>query len=192
MDRGLEKERFVTFKLKSSAAKRFRRFSKSFGKSQSMTLLTMLDFFECNEVSPDERLGETVSSLKHQMKRRFNAVIAIIRDIEKNQTRPTTAMLQKLFEEAANQEEEEDYDFGTPQLMETSEELKHFQEGYYKWKKNFQDVKIEMGQLFDKVEYVKNPFGKGYWKLNMSKDELEQIKKGMDHVHYDNPSETRR
>ena len=117
MDIGFEKERFETFKLKSSVAKKFRKFCKRFSKSQSMTLLAMLDFFEINEVSPNERLGETVSSLKHQMQKRFNAVIAIIRDIEKSQTKPTTAMLQQLFEQASTDIEEEEFDFGAPELI---------------------------------------------------------------------------
>lgn len=175
MDRGYQKEKFTCLSIKVSIAKRYRRFCKVFGKSQSMSLLAMMDFFEVNEVSPDERLGETVSSLKYQMKKRFNAVIAIIRDIEKNQTKPTTAMLQKLFEEAAREEEEE-FDFGTPRPIDENEELKHYREGYHQQQKNYQDLRLEMEQLLERMEYVKSTFGKGHFKLDMGKDEYERLK----------------
>src|SRR5690606_9697718 len=99
MDRGYEKERFEGLKIKASVAKKFRRFCKGLSKSQSMGLLCMLEFFEANGVSPEERMDETIASLKWLMKRRFNAMIAILRDIEKSQTKPTAAMLQALFEQ---------------------------------------------------------------------------------------------
>jgi hypothetical protein len=41
-----------------------------------------------------------MKSLENNLKGRINALIAIIRDIEKNQTKPTVAMLHLLFEEA--------------------------------------------------------------------------------------------
>ena len=192
MDKGLEKEHFVTFKLKSSVGKRFRRFSKTFGKSQSITLLAMMDFFEVNEVSPNERLGETISSLKYQMKRRFNAVIAIIRDIEKNQTRPTTAMLQKLFEEASSETEEEDYGFGTPQLMDENEELIHYRENYHRIQEEHHNLKQELRVLLEKTQYIKSSFGRGHFKLDMTEAELKELKQRLDHVHHDQPTETGR
>ncbi|MCX2682202.1 BfmA/BtgA family mobilization protein, partial [Galbibacter sp. EGI 63066] len=83
MDKGYEKERFVSLSIKSSVARKFRRFCKRKRASQSMALLSMLDFFEINGVSPEDRLGETITSLKRQIKQRFNAVVAIIRAVEK-------------------------------------------------------------------------------------------------------------
>jgi predicted secreted Zn-dependent protease len=68
-------------------------------KSQSMTLLLMLDFFEENGISPKETLGPNMQTLESEIKKRINAVIAIIKDIEKNHDKPTTAMLQSLFME---------------------------------------------------------------------------------------------
>jgi hypothetical protein len=44
-----------------------------------------------------ETLEHRISSL---IKKRMNGMIAIMKDIEKNQTKPTTAMLQSLFEQA--------------------------------------------------------------------------------------------
>ncbi|WP_418603573.1 BfmA/BtgA family mobilization protein [Hwangdonia sp.] len=97
MDKGYEKERFEKLGIKTSVANRFREFSKKMSKSQSMTLLLMLDFFEENGISPNETLGPNMQTLESEIKKRINAVIAIIKDIEKNHDKPTTAMLQSLF-----------------------------------------------------------------------------------------------
>jgi hypothetical protein len=100
MDIGYEKERFVSFKIKASVAKKFRKFSKGISKSQSMTLLLMLDFFDQNKISPTESLGPNMKSLENNLKGRINALIAIIKDIEKNKVNPTLAILESLMEAA--------------------------------------------------------------------------------------------
>lgn len=104
MDKGLEKERFETFKIKASIAAKFRKFSKKISQSQSMTLLLMIEFFEENGISPHESIGPNMQTLEHKIslliKKRINGVIAIMKDIEKTQTKPTAAMIQSLFVEA--------------------------------------------------------------------------------------------
>jgi hypothetical protein len=100
MDKTLKKEQFQTLKIKRSVAKKFRRFCRTMSQSQSMTLLLMLEFFENNGVSPNESLGPQIQTLENLIKKRINGVIAIMKDIEKNQTKPTVAMLQALFEQA--------------------------------------------------------------------------------------------
>ena len=99
MDKTLKKEQFKTLKIKVSVAKKFRRFSKTMSQSQSMTLLLMLEFFENNGVSPNESLGPQIQTLENLIKKRINGVIAIVKDIEKNQTKPTVAMMHSLFEQ---------------------------------------------------------------------------------------------
>ncbi|MDO6761641.1 BfmA/BtgA family mobilization protein [Tamlana sp. 2_MG-2023] len=99
MDKGYEKERFEKLGIKVSVANRFREFCKKMSKSQSMTLLMMLDFFEENGISPHEKIGPNMQTLELEIKKRINAVIAIIKDIEKHHDKPTTAMLQSLFME---------------------------------------------------------------------------------------------
>ncbi|MFB9106679.1 BfmA/BtgA family mobilization protein, partial [Algibacter miyuki] len=90
MDKGYEKERFEKLGIKASVAERFRSFCKKMSKSQSMTLLLMLDFFEDNSISPNETMGPNMQTLESKIKKRINAVIAIIKDIEKNHDKPTT------------------------------------------------------------------------------------------------------
>lgn len=99
MDNGYEKEEFTTISFKCSVVKKFRGFSKKMGASNSMTLLMMLDFFETNNLSPKESIGPTVHTLENLIKKRVSAVIAILRDMEKSQTKPTVAMMQYLFQE---------------------------------------------------------------------------------------------
>ncbi len=103
MDKGYEKERFESLSIKASIAKKFRKYSKGISQSQSMTLLLMLEFFENNGLSPKESIGPHMQTLENLIKKRINGVIAIMKDIEKNQTKPTVAMMQSLFEEAEPQ-----------------------------------------------------------------------------------------
>ncbi|WP_432411275.1 BfmA/BtgA family mobilization protein [Rasiella sp. SM2506] len=104
MDRGFEKEEFETLKIKRSVANEFRKFSKMLSKSQSMTLFLMMDFFNENGISPTEHLGPRMETLENRIsvliKKRMNGMIAIMKDIEKSQTKPTVAMMQALFQQA--------------------------------------------------------------------------------------------
>lgn len=74
MDKGYEKEGFVTFKIKASVAIKFRRFCKKVSESQSMTLLLMLEFFEENGISPHESIGPQMQTLESLIKKRINGV----------------------------------------------------------------------------------------------------------------------
>ena len=91
-------EPFQTISIKQETAKRFREFSRAHFGTHTEAMEAMLDFFLYNEISPKERLGPTGRTIEKRILKRINAVIAIIRDIEKNQTKPTNAMLRTLFE----------------------------------------------------------------------------------------------
>ena len=84
MDKGYEKERFETLKIKSSVARKFKQFSKRMSKSQSMTLLLILDFFEVNGISPSESIGPQMVTLEYKLgmliKKCMNGMIAILKD----------------------------------------------------------------------------------------------------------------
>lgn len=100
MDQGYEKERFETFKIKASVAAKFRGFCRSMSKSQSMTLLTMIEYFQWNGFSPFDKKEQSLLVELIKNRKRTEAVIAIMKDIEKHQTKPTIAMIQALFTEA--------------------------------------------------------------------------------------------
>jgi len=104
MDKGYEKEKFMSLSIKASVANRFNRFCREMSLSKSMTLLAMIEFFEENGISPAETLGPRMETLENRIsvliKKRMNGMIAIMKDIEKSQTKPTVAMMQALFQQA--------------------------------------------------------------------------------------------
>ena len=91
---------FTTISIKTPVVKRFREFSKQIAPDHTEALELMLDFFKNNEISPKENFGLTGRRLENSLLKRMNAIIAIIRDIEKNKITPTLALIQVLFEEA--------------------------------------------------------------------------------------------
>lgn len=90
---------FITIRFKRKTAKRFQEFSKSHFQTHTEAMECILDFFQYNEISPTERLGPTGRKLENLFKKRTNSIIAIIKNIEKNKTNPTLAILQVLLEE---------------------------------------------------------------------------------------------
>ncbi|WP_323027413.1 BfmA/BtgA family mobilization protein [Gelidibacter japonicus] len=99
MDEEFENERFDTLKIKASVADRFRRFCRTMSKSQSMTMLSMIEYFEWNGLSPLDKKEQGLMGELIKNRKRTEAVIAIMKDIEKHQTKPTIAMIQALFTE---------------------------------------------------------------------------------------------
>ncbi|OBX25717.1 hypothetical protein LX77_02806 [Gelidibacter algens] len=88
---------FIGIRFKKETAKRFQEFSRTHFKSHTEAMATMLDFFFYNEISPKEKFGPTGRTMEANLMKRMNAIIAIQRDIEKTQTKPTVAMLESLF-----------------------------------------------------------------------------------------------
>jgi len=95
-------EAFITIRFKRETAKRFQEFSKTHYKTHTDAMEGMLDFFFYNEISPKENFGPSVRTIENLIKKRINGVIAIIKDIEKTQTKPTAAMLLSLLEQETN------------------------------------------------------------------------------------------
>ena len=179
MKKKQKKESFVTFKIKTSVAKRFRKFTKDLGLRQSASLDLMLDFFETNRLSPTQHLGPNMKSLENHLEKRINASIAIVRAIESTQTKPTQAMLAALFEslpEKAKKKLPPSFEQAlqntlahkpiTPQLPESLPEKKDLEE------------------VLKNIEMVKPTFGIPYLKVNMEYDELKSLKYKY-HVYHD-------
>jgi hypothetical protein len=95
--------------IEKKTAERFQEFSKTHYKTHTDAMAGMLDFFFYNEISPKENFGPSVRTIEALIKKRINGVIAILKDIEKNQTKPTAAMLLSLLEQESNKK---------PQLIE--------------------------------------------------------------------------
>jgi len=86
--------------IEKKTAERFQQFSRTHYKTHTDAMAGMLDFFFYNEISPKENFGPTGRRIENSLKKRINAVIAIMRDFEKTQTKPTAGMLMVLLEQA--------------------------------------------------------------------------------------------
>lgn len=168
-----------TLKIKPTTADSFRKYARELGMPQSEALQLMLDFFEINRLSPKERLGPKIATLEQVMKMRINSLIAILRDIEKTQTRPTQAMIQLLFQEKPTA--------GKPILIEKKlteiipetlqkNQLPSFPDRSAGLLKKLTETNEEFMVVLENVEVVKSSFGKTHLRLNMNQSEIEALK----------------
>lgn len=105
MDAEYQNERFVTLRLKESVVKDFRKFCRKEGASQSVALARMLEYFERNHIRPGDQAPDHFKKVERNLLKRLNNVIGIIKDIEKNQTKPAFGMMAALFEALGFEEE---------------------------------------------------------------------------------------
>lgn len=189
-----KKYSFSAISIKAKVASRFRKFSKSVARSHTDTLETMMNFFDWNELSPNESLGANMKTLENRLKKRINALVAIVRDIEKNQTKPTNAMLQLLFQESPGQNEpqEELFEFEQQELITENEELTYYRNRYEGIQRKYETLKDDLEKIIDKTSYVKGSFGGGYLKLELTKEEFENFKQKSRDVYHNNQTDHRR
>ncbi len=174
--------------IKESVALKFRRYSKKFGRSRSMTLLAMLDFFERHGISPDQELGETVASLKYLIRRRFNAMVAIMRSIEKEQTLPTVGMMQALFnrELESDGEWEGDFDFfeqqltekktpSKPELLDTEITVPKIR--YEHLEEQMEELKSDFVYVLDHVVESRNRIGRKHLIMDLDPEAIDKYKR---------------
>ena len=130
MEDSYQKYRFSAISIKKEVDVRFRAFSRLVSDFHTSTLETVMNFFEWNDLSPNDDLGIK----NNQTNKRINAVIAILKNIEKHQTLPTKAMLETLFQEMSQvegaEEKEENFDFGSPEPFTKDKELEHYRKRY--------------------------------------------------------------
>jgi len=175
---------FSNIRFKKKTVQRFQEFSKRFFRTHTEAMDTMLDFFLYNEISPKETLGPNARTLETNIKKRINALVAIIKDIENKQTKPTTAMLQLLFEQTPakqkqprlvevkkNSKTSKDPFFATSlEAIELRKEKNTLQRDLKETKQQFEQI------LFSKIQIVRSSFGKPRLQLDMSLEELEALK----------------
>lgn len=160
--------------IQSKTANRFREFSKKNSSNQSETLDLILDFFEKNNLSPFETLVPSKVSLETLIKKRIDAVIAILKNIEKTQTKPGFLMLELLMEERS---------ISKPILVEkkiissSNEKIpKHLELEITQLQNELKATKQDLEYLLQNVEVKANTFGSDYLKLNISPSEFENFK----------------
>jgi hypothetical protein len=166
-------EPFYTVRFKKTTAMHFKQFSKRIAKSHTEALQAMLDFFQWHGISPFDRFGPQLQREEAKTRKRIDAVIAIIKDIEKSQTKPTTAMLQALFAGFDPiQPKEEQKPKKKPILANHVPEYK-----FYRMKEERDDYKNTLSDILDKVTSIEPTFGKPYFKLEITPGALVRIKR---------------
>ncbi|MEM7486050.1 MAG: BfmA/BtgA family mobilization protein [Bacteroidota bacterium] len=129
MDNSFKNEGFSNIKIKNSIAKKFRSFALKNKESNSMILSQMLEFFEKHQLSPTDEIPNHLIKVEKRILKRINAVIAILKDIEKTQTKPTLGMLQALF--TADEKEKK-----PPMFLEKKKSQRTLEEELKLWEKS--------------------------------------------------------
>ena len=175
---------FGTIRLHKMTIKRFKGFSRKFTKSYSETLEAIMDFFEWHGIQPSNRYADQINKEEQKTRKRVEAAIAIIRNIEKTQTLPTNIMLEALFGKHEIVREREE-----PKLIEKKFEKLTREEWNKKENKNrvsrikYDNLKRKhfsnletMMETLNKVEKIEPRFGKPYHKIEISPMELALLK----------------
>ena len=107
---------------------------------------------------------------------RINAVIAILKDIEKTQTKPTLAMIQMLFQEqpAAKKEILQARPVNETPLPKNERTKNTEQE--LQTKQQLREVTKDVSRIFENVTVTRSSFGRPYLRLNLSPEEFEKLK----------------
>ncbi len=178
------KDQYESVSLQSTVVVKFRQYSRSMSKTQSETLLMMLEFFEDNGISPNESLGPKIQTLEYLIKKRINGLVSIIKNIEKTQTKPILAMMQLLFEEVPLPKQElwlerkpeasKDAIAEDPKLQAIKLRMENLE-----LKKEVSANKDRIKILLENTVIVRNNFGRTYYRLNLSEEQLESIKKSI-------------
>ena len=144
-----------------------------------------MDFFEWHGISPSSKFPKRVDEDGEKTRNRINALIAIVRDIEKTQTLPTNTMLLALF--------------GQHEIVKKRREPKRVEKKFQKmtkeeWNKlegmipkerlsqleeKYKGEKEEVLQFLSKVKLVKPRFGNPYWAIDTNATELGLLIKRM-------------
>ena len=172
-------DNFNTIRLKKKVIGKFKTYSKKTSPSYSETLDFMIAFFEDTGLSPYDTMSDPILSCTISLNKRIDAVVTILRNIEKTQLIPTREMLESLFKEV--EKEEPIYNVRTQKEIEASRTeteklLDYYTKAYNKNSKMLFDVKTEFSSLLSKTSHVKNPFGKSYYRLDVSKEKMEALK----------------
>lgn len=174
---------YLALNLRAKVVVRFRKFSKKIAGSHSDTIVAMLDFFEWHGYTPYQRFGQDIIEGQKKNRKRIEAVIAIIKDIEKNHDKPTTAMLQSLFQGVVEKEEpirkeklfKDQPKVEKKQVENTVSKIKH-----ERTERKLQEVRKEFEYLLEHIELVNNRFGSDYLKLELSQQEFIRIKRELE------------
>jgi hypothetical protein len=169
--------------VKKETATRFRSYSKRFSKSHSEVLDGMMQYFKENNLDPfgegTKIVLDSIKKLERQMMKKFDRLIAIIKNMEKTSIRPTYEMVLILYEAYVRDGrkpkpepvkiQEERMDFLQPRnTVPKTEHDRMLQE--------FNEYKKRSNEILNNVEKVEPMMGKPYLKINMGIGDYESLK----------------
>ncbi len=176
-------DNFYTIRFKRATARRFKSFSKKVSKSYSVSMELIIDFFEWHGFSPSERFEKSLGRELVNNRKRTEAAIAIIRVIEKQQTKPTMAMLQLLFEHSPQKTKKpklvEVRDKDTPktdEFFKSAFETIELERRHTELLRQYGETQNDLNDLIQKVQVIKGGFGKTRLQLDMNLKEFEALK----------------
>ncbi|WP_421824698.1 BfmA/BtgA family mobilization protein [Flagellimonas oceanensis] len=169
--------------VKKETAIRFRTYSKRFNKSHSEVLDGMVQYFKENHLDPfgngTKMILESVKKLETKMMKKFDRIIAIIKNMEKTSIRPTYEMMLILYEAYVKdgrkprrepvQIQEERMDFLEPRNTVPKTEHERIL-------REFESYKKRCNEILNSVEKVEPMMGKPYLKINMGIGDFENLK----------------
>ena len=169
--------------VKKETATHFRSYSKRFNKSHSEVLDGMVQYFKENNLDPfgegTKIIIDSIKKLERQMMKKFDRLIAIIKNMEKTSIRPTYEMVLILYEAYAN-----DGRKPKPEQAMIQEERKVFLEPrntvseteHERMLQEFKEYKKRCNEILHNVEKVEPMMGKPYLKINMGIGDFESLK----------------
>ena len=174
---------FNTIRLKKKSIEKFKEYSKKVSPNYSETLDYMIAFFEDNHLSPYDTLNSPMWSFNRIINKRMDAVAAILRNMEKTQLMPAREMLESLFE-GVEEEEKPIYIERTKEEIEaqrSDEErlIESYHQQYLATKKELIESSEKLLKIESKLVYIKNTFGKNYYRLHLSQIEYDKFKENL-------------
>ena len=92
-------------------------------------------------------------------------------------------MLETLFQEISNAESAEemvtDLHVDSSEPFSRDTELEHYRNRYEDMQQQLGTYRNRMLAMLEQMTYAKGTFGKGYYKLELDKNEFEKLKKGL-------------
>jgi len=159
--------------------KKFKEYSRKTSPSYSQTLEYMIAYFEDTGISPYDTIYNPLLAATIAVNKRSDALMAILRNIEKTQLIPTRLILESLFEGV--EKEEPAYVERTQEEIEASKSqeeklLDYYYKQYEVTNKELFETKEKLQRILDKLVYIKSAFGTNYYRLNIPDNEVEKLK----------------
>lgn len=172
---------FKRINFREATGNRFRAFAKQWGHTHSDTLDAMVDFFVHYKISPFGELATDLNSIEINIKKRINSLVAIIKDIEKHQTKPTTSMIQLLFEHSPRKTTsprlvEKKQKEPTDDFFKTAMEAIELERKHTELQRQHAHIQEDLKELLQRIRVQKSSFGKTRMFLDMNPKELEVLK----------------